>query len=64
MFAVRLVVFVAGVGLCLWTLLSAIRTVILPRSAQSLITRAVFRTVRLPFRWLANEGKTSSSAIR
>ena len=58
MFAVRLVVFVAGVGLCLWTLLSAIRTVILPRSAQSLITRAVFRMVRLPFRWLANEGKT------
>jgi hypothetical protein len=28
------------------------------RSAQSAITGLVFRTVRIPFRWLANEGKT------
>ena len=28
----------AGVGLVTWTIVSAIRTVILPRSAQSLIT--------------------------
>jgi hypothetical protein len=51
----RALVSVAGFLLCGWTLLSAIRTVILPRSAQSAITRVVFRTVRVPFRWLAHE---------
>ena len=58
MLAVQILVFVSGMGLCVWTVLSAIRTVILPRSAQSVITRTVFRTVRVPFDWLANEGKT------
>ena len=58
MIALRILVFVAGVGLSTWTLLSAIRTVILPRSAQSMITRGVFLTVRVPFRLIANEGKT------
>jgi len=58
MVVVRSLVFVSGVVLVVWTLLSAIRTVILPRSAQSVITRAVFRSVRAPFRWVANEGKT------
>jgi hypothetical protein len=28
------------------------------RSAQSAITAVVFRTTRMPFKWLANEGKT------
>ncbi len=58
MLAVRSLVFVSGISVCGWTLLSAIRTVILPRSAQSVITRSVFRAVRAPFGWLANEGKT------
>ena len=58
MIAVRTIVIVAGAGLVAWTLLSAIRTVILPRSAQSVITGVVFRSIRVPFRWLANEGKT------
>jgi hypothetical protein len=52
---IRTLVFLAGLALCVWTLLSAIRTVILPRSAQSVITRAVFGTVRRPFSWLAHE---------
>jgi hypothetical protein len=56
--AVRVLVFVAGVGAVAWTLMSAIRTVILPRSAQSLITRAVFRVVRVPFRWIAGERRS------
>jgi hypothetical protein len=58
MLFVRTAVFIIGSALCTWTLLSAIRTVILPRSAQSVITRVVFHGVRAPFRWLANEGKT------
>ena len=52
---IRSLVFALGFVLSLWTVLSAIRTVILPRSAQSIITRAVFRAVRTPFRWLAHE---------
>jgi len=48
-------VFISGFVLVIWTVLSAIRTVILPRSAQSAIARFVFRVLRYPFRWLANE---------
>ncbi len=51
----QVVAFIAGFLLVGWTVSSAIRTVILPRSAQSSITRFVFRSVRIPFRWLANE---------
>jgi hypothetical protein len=51
----RVLVFVVGFGLVAWTIVSAIRTVILPRSAQSTITRTVFRVVRIPFRWFASE---------
>ena len=52
---IRVVVFAAGFGLVAWTIVSAIRTVILPRSAQVAITRTVFRLVRIPFRWFASE---------
>jgi hypothetical protein len=58
MLAVRILTFTAGTALVTWTLLSAIRTVILPRSAQSVIAAVLFRSIRQPFRWLANEGKT------
>lgn len=54
----RTVVFIVGAGIVSWTVLSAIRTVILPRSAQSYITRFVFRTVRVPFAALAHERRT------
>ncbi len=58
MLAVRIRVFAAGALLVGWTLLSAIRTVILPRGAQSVISGVVFLSIRLPFRWLANESKS------
>ena len=61
---VNVVVFVTGLLLVAWTLMSAIRTVILPRSAQSLITRVVFRTLRAPFRWMANERRDFASRDR
>lgn len=53
MIVVRIVVAVGGVGLTAWTVLSAVRTVILPRSAQSLLSRLVFRGVRRVFNGLA-----------
>lgn len=62
--AMEIVVFVIGVGLAGWTLLSAIRTVILPRSAQSLLARIVFRAVGTPFRMLANERRTYAARDR
>ncbi len=62
MMMVRIVVFLAGLGLVGWTLLSAVRTVVLPRSAQSLITRVVFRSLGRVFRLIA--GSRSSFARR
>ena len=53
MMAIRIAVFVAGLGLVAWTLVSAIRTVVLPRSAQSVITRVVFRAFGRAFRLVA-----------
>jgi hypothetical protein len=50
---VRIVAFGAGFIIIAGTLMSAIRTVILPRAASSFLTRAVFRLVRLPFIALA-----------
>jgi hypothetical protein len=52
------VVFVAGLVLVGWTVLSAIRTVILPRSAQSVLARWVFLPLGAIFRKVANEGRT------
>ncbi len=49
MIAVRVLVFGAGVGLALWTVLSAIRTTVLPRSAQVAISRWVFSFLRRVF---------------
>ena len=60
----RVVVFVLGFGLVTWTIVSAIRTVVLPRSAQSSITRTVFRVVRMPFRWFANERRDYATRDR
>jgi hypothetical protein len=53
MTVMRILVFLSGSALVAWTLLSAIRTVVLPRSAQSLITRMVFRPVGRVFRLVA-----------
>ncbi len=51
-------VFLVGLTLVVWTLLSAIRTVVLPRSAVSVVARVVFRSTGWLFRLLAGEGRT------
>jgi hypothetical protein len=60
----RLVGFGAGLALVGWTLMSAIRTVILPRNAQVAITRSVFGILRVPFRMLAGERRTYAARDR
>ena len=60
--ALRALVFATGLALVGWTLLSAIRTVVLPRSAQSLIARVVFRSLGRVFRLIA--GSRTSFARR
>ncbi len=60
----RIVSLVAGVVVIGWTVLSAIRTVILPRSAQVAITRGVFRALRVPFRVIAHERRTYAARDR
>lgn len=46
MLALRIVVCAAGLALTGYTLMSAVRTVILPRGAQSYLARAIFRPLR------------------
>jgi len=50
----RAVAFIAGLVIVAGTVLSAIRTVILPRAAQSWLTRIVFTAIRLPFSAIAS----------
>lgn len=52
----RVIAFLAGLALVLWTLFSAVRTIVLPRSAPDQLTRLAFIGVRrvfmaLPLRW-------------
>lgn len=54
----RVVVFAAGSLLTVGTVASAVRTVILPRSAQSLLSRAVFRSMRFVFRTIAGPSRS------
>ncbi|MDJ0924607.1 MAG: hypothetical protein QNJ77_08600 [Acidimicrobiia bacterium] len=49
MIAIRVLVFAVGVGLTGWIVLSAIRTTVLPRSAQVAISRLVFTSSRRLF---------------
>lgn len=55
MLAVRILVFVAGLSLVAWTLLSAVRTVVLPRASRTILTGAVFRGLAKVFNLLAGE---------
>ncbi len=55
MFFVRVLVFIVGLWAVLWTLTSAIRTVVLSRSAVSLLTRVVFASSRKIFDLLAHD---------
>jgi len=55
MLTIRVAVFLAGSALVAWTLLSAVRTVVLPRSAQSVLGRTVFRSLASVFRLMAGD---------
>jgi hypothetical protein len=55
---VRVVVAAAGTVLIAWTVLSAVRTVILPRAAASTLSRVVFRFTRGLFRAISSMRKT------
>ena len=50
----RIAAVVAGAVVVLWTLSSAIRTVVLPRASSSVLTRLHFRSVRVVFDLLAS----------
>ena len=53
MIVVRVLVFALGVAVVIFTLLSAIRSFVLPRAAPVLLTTAVFRAMRRAFNlWL------------
>ncbi len=52
--SLRIVVAVAGTVLIAWTVLSAVRTVILPRAAASSLSRIVFRLTRSLFRAISS----------
>jgi hypothetical protein len=49
MLLIRVVVFILGFALVVWTLLSTVKTFVLPRSASDTITRLVFLSMRLLF---------------
>ena len=54
----RITAFVAGFVLVGWTLLSAIRTVVLPRSAQSVLSRGVFRGLAIVFNLVGGDSRS------
>jgi hypothetical protein len=54
MIVARITALVAGVALVLFTVASAIKTVVVPRAISSLITRKLFRTMRRVFNLLAH----------
>jgi len=60
--AVRIIVFGLGLAIVAWTVLSAVRTTVLPRSAQVAISRWVNRAVRVVF--LIGSGPSRSFATR
>ena len=62
MVMLRFAIYIVGLALVASTLLSVTRTVVLPRSAQSLLGRMVFRSVSAVFRIIA--GERSSFAWR
>ena len=55
MIVVRVLVAVLGVGLVVWTIGAAIRTVVLPRATSSILTRATFINIRRGFDLVASQ---------
>jgi len=58
----RTFVFGVGIAVAMWTVLSAVRTTVLPRSVQVSISRWVYRLVRVAF--LIGSGPSRSFATR
>ncbi|MCB9418207.1 MAG: hypothetical protein H6667_00260 [Ardenticatenaceae bacterium] len=54
MMILRTLVFMAGLGLVSWTLISAVKTFVLPRGVNVWLTRVVFALVGKVFRWRAH----------
>ncbi len=54
MIAAQILVSVLGVALVIWTITSAIKTVVLPRATSSLLTRASFINIRRVFDAIAS----------
>ncbi len=54
MIAAQIFVSVAGVALVIWTITSAIKTVVLPRATSSVLTRGAFITIRRMFDAIAS----------
>lgn len=64
MIVVRVLVAVLGGGLVLWTLGSAIKTVVLPRASTSALTRVHFRSLRVVFDHLASPRRSFATRDR
>lgn len=54
----KLLVFVLGLLLVLWTVITALRTFVLPRGEDAFLSRVVFRMLRVPFLMAARRAKT------
>jgi hypothetical protein len=62
--ALQILVFAAGLALVIMTVIAAIKMVILPRSAQTLLARAVFRGVRAVFNVIAPASRSYETRDR
>lgn len=62
MVVVRLAVFLVGAALVIWSLSSAVRTMVVPRALQSVISRAVFEGVRGVLRLFTGANPPTSAA--
>jgi hypothetical protein len=60
----RIIAFILGTTLVIFTLLSAVRTLVLPRAIQDQITGSTFNTVRWVFTILLRRGRSYQSRDR
>lgn len=58
MIALRVIVFLLGAALAIWTVLTAITTVVLPRGSRSVINSVVFGSSRVIFGFIAKRRPT------
>ena len=62
--AARVAVFILGLAVVAYTLLSAVRAFVMPRSAQDAVTRVVFIGMRILFNLWANPLRTFEARDR